>query len=110
MSVEATLQQLVSKMEKEPAPIENLSYTYQFDITDQNETYQLDIQEGKAAYMVGEEKEPRLTLQMSEEYFQKLAADDLNAAMAYMSGKLKVKGDMTHALKFQSLVKQYLGD
>ncbi|SDN74349.1 SCP2 sterol-binding domain-containing protein [Alkalicoccus daliensis] len=108
MSVEAALQEFTEKMEKNPEHIEDLTYTYEFRITDEKEgIYQLRIDQGKAEYSSSAQWEPKLVMEMKEEYFQKLANDDLNATMAYMSGKLKIKGDVSHALKFQSLIKKY---
>ncbi|MFC4735055.1 SCP2 sterol-binding domain-containing protein [Bacillus daqingensis] len=107
MTVSQVLQQFTEKMEADPQHIESLTYTYEFHITDEDSTYQLKIDQGAADYAEGTPWEPKLVLEMSREYFQKLAEDDLNATMAYMSGKLKVKGDVSHALKFQSLLKKY---
>jgi putative sterol carrier protein len=39
----------------------------------------------------------------SEETFQKIIAGEQNATSAYMTGKLKVKGDMGAAMKLQKL-------
>lgn len=108
MSVETTLRGFTEKMEKNPEHIQDLTYTYEFHITDEEEgIYQLRIDQGKAEYSNTAVWEPKLVLEMDEQHFQKLANDNLNATMAYMSGKLKVKGDVSHALKFQSLIKKY---
>ena len=41
---------------------------------------------------------------MAAEDFLKLAEGKLNPTSAFMSGKLKIKGDMSLALKLQSLI------
>ena len=39
----------------------------------------------------------------SEETFQKIVAGEQNPTTAYMTGKLKIKGDMGAAMKLQKL-------
>ena len=43
------------------------------------------------------------TIQISLENFVAMAQGKLNGTMAFMQGKLKIKGDMATAMKFQSL-------
>ncbi len=43
------------------------------------------------------------TIAASEENFQKMIGGDLNPTTAYMTGKLKIKGDMGAAMKLQKL-------
>ncbi|NNC96254.1 MAG: SCP2 sterol-binding domain-containing protein [Chitinophagales bacterium] len=44
------------------------------------------------------------TISMKEENFKKLIAGDLNPMTALMTGKIKIDGDMSVALKLQSLL------
>ena len=44
-----------------------------------------------------------MTLTTSQEDFEKIASGDMNPTSAYMSGKLKIKGDMGAAMKLQKL-------
>ena len=44
-----------------------------------------------------------VTISASEENFMKIVAGELNPTAAYMSGKIKVKGDMGAAMKLQKL-------
>jgi putative sterol carrier protein len=43
------------------------------------------------------------TITASEETFQKIVAGEQNPTTAYMTGKLKIKGDMGAAMKLQKL-------
>ena len=43
------------------------------------------------------------TISASEETFEKIVAGEQNPTTAYMTGKLKIKGDMGAALKLQKL-------
>ncbi|MCE7791668.1 SCP2 sterol-binding domain-containing protein [Salipaludibacillus sp. CUR1] len=108
MSVKSTFEELTAKMNEDPSHIEGLSYVYQFNLSGEDEgKYQLKLENQRAEYKENVEWEPRLTLEMSDKNFIKLAQDDLNPTMAYMSGKLKVHGDLGHALKFHTLIKKY---
>lgn len=44
---------------------------------------------------------------MSYDNFNKFLAGKLNGMAAFMTGKLKIQGDMTKALKLETIVKQY---
>jgi putative sterol carrier protein len=44
-----------------------------------------------------------VTISTSQEVFQKIVAGEQNATSAYMTGKLKIKGDMGAAMKLQKL-------
>jgi len=44
-----------------------------------------------------------VTITTSEETFEKITSGEQNATSAYMTGKLKVKGDMGAAMKLQKL-------
>ena len=44
-----------------------------------------------------------VTITTSEETFTKITNGEQNATSAYMTGKLKVKGDMGAAMKLQKL-------
>ena len=43
------------------------------------------------------------TIAASQETFEKIIAGEQNATTAYMTGKLKIKGDMGAAMKLQKL-------
>jgi putative sterol carrier protein len=43
------------------------------------------------------------TISASEETFEKIVAGEQNPTSAYMTGKLKIKGDMGAAMKLQKL-------
>jgi putative sterol carrier protein len=49
---------------------------------------------------------PDLTVKMSDENFVKLFKGELNSAMALMTGKVKLKGDMNLAQKLVSFIDQ----
>ncbi|OLO25174.1 sterol carrier protein [Alkalihalophilus pseudofirmus] len=108
MAVKETLEQLQEKMNNEPEGIQSLQTTYQFDLTGEDEgTYQIKFENAHVEYVVGEVFEPKCTLALSDSNFLKLVGGKLNPTMAFMSGKLKIKGDMGLALKLQNVLKNY---
>jgi len=50
------------------------------------------------------DKDADCTISVSEEDFSSILQGDLNPMNAFMSGKIKVKGDMGVAMKLQSLL------
>ena len=81
-------------------------------IAGMNNTYVFDI-EGAGAWTVaiadGTIKvsegigEADCTFSASEENFERIVAGEQNPTTAYMTGKLKIKGDMGAAMKLQKL-------
>jgi putative sterol carrier protein len=47
---------------------------------------------------------PSATVNMTAEDFQAMSSGALNPMMAFMTGKIKVDGDLNSVMKFQSLV------
>jgi putative sterol carrier protein len=95
-------------LNENPTPIESFSASYQFNIEGEEEgVYQLQFDSGKA--IVNEQKEPPAdcSLSMSLADFHKFLLGKLNGTMAFMTGKLKIKGDLGKAIKIESLLRQY---
>jgi putative sterol carrier protein len=57
----------------------------------------------------GKHTSPNITLTMKETDYLDMINGKLNGQMAFMTGKLKIAGDMGLALKLQSLFKQGSG-
>ena len=55
---------------------------------------------------LGKHDSPNITMTMKEGDYLNMVNGDLNGQMAFMSGKLKIAGDMGLALKLQNLFKQ----
>ena len=53
----------------------------------------------------GAHASPNITITMASKDYLDLVNGKLNGQMAFMSGKLKIKGDMSLAMKLQSLFK-----
>jgi putative sterol carrier protein len=85
----------------DPAKTAGMSNTYVFDI-DGAGTWTVAVDDGNVQVSEGA-GDADATISASEETFQKIAAGEQNATSAYMTGKLKIKGDMGAAMKLQKL-------
>jgi putative sterol carrier protein len=78
-----------------------MSNSYLFDIEDAGQ-WRVDVRDGTIAVSEGP-GEADVTIAASSDTFEKIIAGEQNPTSAYMTGKLKVKGDMGAALKLQNL-------
>ncbi len=86
----------------DPAKIAGVNNTYRFDVEGAG-TWTVDVRDGTVDVTRDGDAEPDVTIAASEETFQKLASGEQNPTTAYMTGKLKIKGDMGAAMKLQKL-------
>ena len=85
----------------DPSKTAGMTNSYVFEI-DGAGTWRVDVDDGKVSVTEGG-GDADATIAASEETFQKIASGDLNATTAYMTGKLKVRGDMGAAMKLSRL-------
>jgi putative sterol carrier protein len=85
----------------DPAKTAGMNNSYLFDIEGAG-TWKVDVDDGKVSVSEGG-GDADTTIAASEETFQKIASGEQNATAAYMTGKLKIKGDMGAAMKLQKL-------
>ena len=78
-----------------------MNNSYLFDI-DGAGKWKVDVADGKVSVTEGGEDADAI-ISTSEETFTKLVNGEQNPTSAYMTGKLKVKGDMGAAMKLQKL-------
>jgi putative sterol carrier protein len=85
----------------DPAKTAGMTNSYVFEI-DGAGTWRVDVDDGKVTVKEGD-GDADATIAASEDTFEQIASGDLNATTAYMTGKLKVRGDMGAAMKLQKL-------
>jgi putative sterol carrier protein len=85
----------------DPSKIAGMSNSYVFEIEGAG-TWRVDVKDGHVSVSEGG-GDADATISASEETFEKIASRDMNATTAYMTGKLKIKGDMGAAMKLQKL-------
>ncbi|WMX56594.1 MULTISPECIES: SCP2 sterol-binding domain-containing protein [unclassified Peribacillus] len=101
------LNKLAEKINDNPEHIQNeKNRVYQFNI-DEIGPVQLLIKDGQVEVVKGTSHDPEVTLKLSEGNLSKLLKDELNTAIAFMTGGLKVDGNISLALKLQEFVKCY---
>lgn len=106
MSVQAELDALVKKMNEKPEHIAAEEVVFQFNL-DESGTFQVIIKDGKVSLEEGSPEEAQVTLKTSDSNLIKLLNDELNTTMAFMTGRLKVDGNIGLALKLQEILKKY---
>ena len=98
-SPRAFFERLESRVDSTKAA--GLTASYRFEI-DGAGTWHVDVDDGKVS--VSENGgDADTTISASADTFMKIANGEQNPTSAYMSGKLKVKGDMGQAMKLQKL-------
>ena len=87
-----------------PDKAEGVDAVFQFVLTgDNGGKYWIKVAQKKAEVHEGEHDAPTMTITSSANDYIALVNGDLNAMMAFMQGKVKVKGDMGLALKLQTM-------
>jgi len=78
-----------------------MTNSYFFDIEGAGQ-WTVDVDDGAVTVKEGG-GDADVTIATSQETFEKIIAGEQNPTSAYMTGKLKVKGDMGAAMKLQKL-------
>ncbi|HEX5246217.1 MAG TPA: SCP2 sterol-binding domain-containing protein [Gaiellaceae bacterium] len=78
-----------------------MTNSYVFDIEGAG-LWKVDVDNGSVSVTEGG-GDADVTIATSQETFEKIIAGEQNPTSAYMTGKLKVKGDMGAAMKLQKL-------
>lgn len=81
--------------------IVGVDHTYLFDVADEGK-WLVVVRDGAVKVTEGD-AEADVTIHVSSEVFDKIASGQQNPATAYMTGTLKVTGDISAALKLQKL-------
>jgi putative sterol carrier protein len=77
--------------------------SYLFDVEGAG-TWLVTVADGSVAVAQGEQGgDADCTISATEENFMKIVRGEQNPTTAYMTGKLKIKGDMGAAMKLQKL-------
>ena len=87
------------------AKAKGISAVIQFCITGEGGgDYYLTLEDGAITTAAGKADSPKLTITQAVEVWRDINQGKLNPQMAFMSGKIKIAGDMSLAMKLGSLM------
>jgi putative sterol carrier protein len=89
---------------KQQAAGKNVKLQYVITTTDGEVQYFTELKDGQAQVGIGQIDDPEATLSSDYETSAALFRNELNATAAYMSGKLKIQGDLMKLMQLQGLV------
>lgn len=94
------------RLQSEPDRAAGMNAVYAFDLTgDDGGKYHIKLHGGSGEAGEGSPEDPNITITMAAADFVELSMGRLDGTMAFMSGKIKIKGDMGLAMKLQSVLR-----
>jgi putative sterol carrier protein len=73
------------------------------DTPEGEKKYYLDLQDGSSTVAIGDLADAEATLSSDYDTAAAMSRNELNATAAYMSGKLKIQGDLMKLMQLQGL-------
>lgn len=105
MTTKEVFDELKNRLAAKGGQLSNSQGIYQFNLTgDDAANYFVAVEASGVEVKEGTADNAGVTITMAASDFKDLAAGSLNPMSAFMSGKLSVAGDMSMALKLQTLI------
>jgi putative sterol carrier protein len=101
-----SIQEIFEHMDEgfEPDKAEGVNAIFQFNMTgDNGGQYWVKVADQQVDVHEGEHESPTMILTAAADDYIAVVNGDLNPMMAFMQGKIKVKGEMALALKLQAM-------
>lgn len=101
-----TMAQIFEEMPKrfDASKAGDMNASVQFDLSgDEGGQWAVQIADGKCDVVEGGVESPTASVMMDAGDYAKMTSGDLNPMMAFMSGKIKVDGDLNAVMKVQQL-------
>ena len=89
---------------KQQATGKSVKLQYVITTADGEVKYYTELKDGQATVGIGEIDDPEATLSSDYDTSAALYRNELNATAAYMSGKLKIQGDLMKLMQLQGIV------
>lgn len=106
--MDVVFSKIEKRLQENPKPIEDMNAVYQFNLLGETEkTYQLHLHDGQAKVEHGESSSADCRIKMKDKHFMDMLFGRLNGISAFMTGKLKVNGNMDLAMKLQKILGSY---
>jgi putative sterol carrier protein len=108
MSDEITINELMSRMPRafKPEAAEGVNTVVQYHLTGEEAgDWIITIQDGKCSVQDGIVDNPKMTLSADSQDYKDVITGKANAMQSFMTGKLKLAGDLTMAMKLPNFFK-----
>lgn len=103
--VKATFDKIQERFHNEPDKLGDLSAVYLFKLTgDEAGDWTIRVESGKGTVEESAADDATCTITIADSDFVSMVKGDSNPQMLFMTGKLKVSGDMGQALKLQKVL------
>jgi putative sterol carrier protein len=94
-----------ARLQSKPDVVSKINAVYQFNISGPGGgSWSVDCTQPGGQVQAGTAASPKCTVAAVDQDFLAIVNGKLNAQMAFMSGKLKIQGDMGLALKLQQIL------
>lgn len=108
MSAEDFFNKVNKAAEASPDVASSMNAIFEFDITgDGGGTYVLDFSDGKTSDFLSKEhsEDAQVTVHVAYTDWESILGGKLDATAAFMTGKIKVDGDLSLAMKLPKILK-----
>jgi putative sterol carrier protein len=107
-STREIFQKINEVLSADPSRTGGLQAVYQFNISgDDAGVYQIILNSDGAKAVEGDPELPNCTLEIDSNDFKDMLEGKLNGTAAFMSGKLRVNGDLGLAMRLESILSAY---
>jgi len=98
-------EKIAKKLQDKPDISKAVNSVYEFNITgDNGGVWTVDLTKEPGAVTAGSTGAAKCTVTAATGDFMNIVSGKMNPQMAFMSGKLKIKGDMGLAMKLQKVI------
>jgi len=87
----------------DPERLKGVEHVYVFDIAGEGR-WQVELHDGKLVVTEGAEGDGDVVFSMSADTFDRITERKQNPMLAYMTGKVKVSGDVKAAMDLQNIL------
>ncbi len=90
--------------------IKGVDLSVQFDVSgtdDGDISYSLNVADGSVSTSQGPDEDPDVTVASDYETSKAISKGELNVQMAFMTGKIKVGGNMAKIMMHQGVINEY---
>jgi putative sterol carrier protein len=102
---ESIFADMKAKLEADSSSVEGIKAIYQFKVTgDAGGNWYVDLNSKPPAIVKGDSAGANCTITVSDENLSDIVTGKLNGQMAFMTGKLKIAGDMGLAMKLNKII------